>query len=91
MAWRERISGCFGIMDQVFAGHPADSQRAKAMLTEAFEEGASWEDLEREVRAYLTGKCSPEHVEKQVGYLRDVSRYLDGLENHMFTFSVREK
>ena len=89
MYWRNLIAGCFGAMDHLFARHPNDAERAKAMLTRAFAEGAGWQDIEQAARDHLSAQgCSQSHIDAEVAVMTDVRNYLDGLPPNYFTFSA---
>jgi hypothetical protein len=67
MAWNERIAGCFGIKDLIFAGHPLDEKRAKEMVKNAKEEGASRREVLDAIEKYLKGEgASKEHIAAQL-------------------------
>lgn len=53
MDWTKKISGCFGLEDRRFAGHPTDEQRAFELLTELRQEHVGWAEFERELRHQL--------------------------------------
>ena len=70
-SWKTKLPGCFGIVDLIFAMHPADEARAKAMMKEAFDSGASIDDVFGAVRDYLASRnATPQHIEKQLEYVR---------------------
>ena len=65
--WRENVAACFGAMDQKFASHPLDEKRAKAMIKEAHESGASPEEILEAIRDHLESKkVSQEHLDKEL-------------------------
>jgi hypothetical protein len=45
MNWENQIPACFGCVDQIFAEHPLDEERAIKMLKAAFLSGASESDV----------------------------------------------
>lgn len=53
MRWQNRISGCFGLADREFAGHPSDMERAFELLTQLRQEHVGWEEFEEELRSQL--------------------------------------
>jgi hypothetical protein len=71
MLWQDRISGCFGDQDAIFAGHPMDKQRAKEAIKEAKANGASRDDFEKEMVWYIykhvkaPGMLQP-HITEQI-------------------------
>lgn len=67
--WQDRISGCFGDKDGWFAIHPLDEKRAKALIKEAKADGASREDLEKELEKYLS-----KHTTAKDGIREDLVR-----------------
>ena len=73
---RAMVPACFGSEDRIFAGHPADSQRARGLLSSFWESDFSFEDFEQIIRDYLVGlECSDEHIEEQMGRVRDIEVY----------------
>jgi hypothetical protein len=68
--WKQRIKGCFGDKDKLFAIHPLDERRAYELLTllRAYE---SWSAVEPEFRKHLEDEgCGPEHVKEQMSRIR---------------------
>lgn len=53
MGWKDGISGWFGVTDRRLAIHPSDEKAAKAAIRAAKKEGASYEDVEKEVVYFL--------------------------------------
>ena len=49
MDWKQKIPGCFGLVDGEFAVHPADRGRADAAIKAAQACGANFEELEKEI------------------------------------------
>lgn len=49
MSWQVKVPGCFGSVDIVFAGHPADEERAREAIMAAKASGASRDDFEKEI------------------------------------------
>ena len=71
MAWNEQVHACFGVADCEFAIHPLDEKRAKAMIKAAKAEGASFDDLEKEIVWHCYKNVTAEnalqdHIAKQV-------------------------
>lgn len=65
------MTGCFGTEDGFFAGHSADEERAWKLLEGLRKEGVSWEEVDREFRKYLAGRCCPQkHVDKEMESVR---------------------
>lgn len=53
MNWTDKIAGCFGETDLVFAGHPNDEARAFNLLTYLRENKTGWAKAHAEIEAYL--------------------------------------
>lgn len=51
--WQDRIVGCFGSEDLLFAHHQGDLCQAAALLVVLVENQVSWSELERETKAKL--------------------------------------
>jgi hypothetical protein len=49
MDWKQKIPGCFGLVDGEFAVHPADRGRAEAAIKAAQACGANFDELEKEI------------------------------------------
>ena len=65
--WKKRLPRCFGILDDKFALHPFDLERAKNMIALAFEAGASQDDICDAITEYLTSKGRPQsHINEQI-------------------------
>jgi hypothetical protein len=77
MSWSERIPGCFGDVDKIFAGHANDCERAAAMLAEANQEGVGWADYLHEIEKWLASVGADKaHTAKQMKRVRDLRSYL---------------
>lgn len=77
MPWKQKVAGCFGGVDKVFGSHTLDRERAREMLKEAGDEGATIAEIEQEARSYLTGEqCLPAHIDAQIVRVKDVTSYL---------------
>jgi hypothetical protein len=69
--WKQRIQGCFGNQDQLFAIHPLDERRAFDLLMLLRAEGVGWSAVEPEFREHLEHQgCGPEHVKEQMSRIR---------------------
>ena len=78
MSFKDKIPGCFGSSDKIFAGHSCDVDRAKSMLIDALQETQSWNEFENAIREYLvTEGCSLKHIEEQVERAKDTCRYFN--------------
>ena len=71
MTWKQRVSTCFGDQDCKFAGHPSEVQNAKQVIADAKNDGATFEDFEKEIvwHIYKNVKAPEilkEHITKQV-------------------------
>jgi len=76
MSFKDKIPGCFGTVDKIFAGHPLDQGRAKDMLIAALQETESWSEFENAIREYLSGEgCRSEHIDKQIERVKKVNSY----------------
>ena len=56
MKWNEKIPGCFGSEDSIFAGHHNDKERALELLRQCIAEGASLAEVSKEIEAFLRRK-----------------------------------
>ena len=69
--WKDRVPACFGNADLKFASHPKDEKRAKDMIQEALDSGASNREILNAIRVYLsTQGANREHIERQMPYAR---------------------
>ncbi len=70
---RLRIGGCFGSADGIFAGHPADEERAKELRKLASDNQITLTEIEELALGYLfkKGFVGP-HIKKQ---LEKVTKY----------------
>ncbi len=69
--WKKNLPRCFGIVDLTFASHPLDEARAKTMMKEAFDSGASIEEVLAAISGYLASKgARKKHIEEQLSYAR---------------------
>lgn len=53
MDWMQRIGGCFGTADGLFANHPLDEDRAFQLLRIMRENGVGWEQAREAFRKYM--------------------------------------
>ncbi|MDP3460102.1 MAG: hypothetical protein Q8S09_12590 [Hyphomonas sp.] len=71
MTWTNRIPGCFGTVDQKFAIHPLDEQRAIELLLEAKRASVGYDEVVRQITAHLTSKgASGDHIGEQIARVR---------------------
>jgi hypothetical protein len=69
--WKDRLRACFGIADLKFARHPSDEGRAKEMIREAHDSGASSEEILSAIHDYLVSRgARPEHIDKEMVHAR---------------------
>ncbi|TBG08444.1 hypothetical protein ELG79_36600 [Rhizobium leguminosarum] len=67
MNWTDKISGCFGESDLIFAGHPNDEQRAFDLLVYLRKEKMGWGKVRAEFEAFLDSEmANEEHKERQL-------------------------
>jgi len=67
MAWDRLVPGTFGDSDLIFAGHPADEDRAFEWLIDLRKREIGWRDARRQLEEYLTSrKASPQHIADQL-------------------------
>jgi hypothetical protein len=70
------VPGCFGTADKIFSGHPADSKRARNLLSSFWEARFSFEEYEQAIKEYLTALgCSQKHIENQMKRVKDIEVY----------------
>ena len=78
MSFKEKIPGCFGSVDKIFARHYNDTDRAKDMLIEALQETKSWGEFENSIRDYLSKeKCPKKHIDEQIERVKDTRSYFN--------------
>jgi len=71
MIWKQDIAGCFGEVDQLFAIHPLDDQRAFDLLIKLRRERPGWEDIEEAFRDHLQSQgCNADHIDEQLEAVR---------------------
>jgi hypothetical protein len=67
MSWKQRIAGCFGETDCIFAGHSNDEKRAFELLGSLRDNGVGWREAQEAFEEYLESKnCNAGHIEEQV-------------------------
>jgi hypothetical protein len=74
MNWKDQVGACFGCVDQIFALHPNDEERAKKMINDALAAGNSIEEVLAAASEHLESKkCPQNHIEEQLGRVRNVA------------------
>lgn len=64
---RQKIGGCFGDADKIFAGHPFDEGRAKELRKLAFDSKLTLREVREIALAYLYDfGCIQEHIREQI-------------------------
>lgn len=71
MDWKNKISGCFGLSDRSFAGHPSDEERAFELLSYLRKDHVGWAEFSEALVNYLDN-CTELHTTEQV---RKVEQY----------------
>ena len=67
MPWDKQVPSCFGIHDLIFAGHPADEDRAFAWLVDLRQRGIGWREARQQLEEYLKSeRASPHHIADQL-------------------------
>jgi len=56
-----KIKGCFGNNDLIFANHPCDAERAFDLLVELRNEEITWEDTEKAFRGFLNSQITDDN------------------------------
>lgn len=70
---RQRIGGCFGTADKVFAGHQNDEDRAKELRKLAADAGVTLGEILDIVAGYLQRTGFPkDHIDKQMKRASDL-------------------
>jgi|GEM_PF-905034 len=70
------IAGSYGSVDNLFAGHHNDMERAAQSLVEANNTGVGFADYLEKHRDYLRRKgCTNAHIEEQIEDVQDISNY----------------
>lgn len=70
MAWDDALPACFGVADLIFAMHDADEERALQWLISLRKRGASFAEVEAQIREFLSEKATPKHIDEQVARAR---------------------
>lgn len=69
--WRRLLKGAFAFGTAPFASHPNDERRALEAIAHAIREGISKQEIEAEIRSYMTGKgVHPDFIIYQVKIFR---------------------
>ena len=64
---RQRIGGCFGTADGIFAGHPSDEERAKELRKLAFDNKITLQEIRELTLGYLHGRgYYGDHIKEQL-------------------------
>jgi hypothetical protein len=68
-SWRDKVRGCFGVLDLYFGRQHNDEKRAKVMLREANKAGATKEEVWKVLTDYMNTSqnesVTPPHIEEQ--------------------------
>jgi hypothetical protein len=68
--WTNKIAGCFGTSDLIFAGHPKDEERAFELLAYLRQKDIGWVKAHAEFEAFLQSKqASGQHIVDQLAKL----------------------
>lgn len=68
---KQKIGGCFGAADGIFAGHPLDEDRAKELRKFALQKGISLNKAVDVALTYMLGKqFIQEHIDEQLPEIR---------------------
>jgi hypothetical protein len=75
MRWQDKVAGCFGNVDALFAVHPLDEKRAKEAIKDAKAAGATFKDFEKEIVWYCYQQVTAQgalqdHLTQQVARAR---------------------
>ncbi|MFZ4401967.1 MAG: hypothetical protein ACOYO1_18200 [Bacteroidales bacterium] len=64
---RQKIGGCFGDMDGIFAGFTTDEKRAKELCKEAYKNKISFYEVHEILLGYMFNKNYPyDHINQQL-------------------------
>lgn len=79
MKWNENVSKCFGLEDNIFAGHPIEIGIAREVLEDALNSGvSSWNEFCEPFKDYLKSKgLSASAIEKQMKRIQDLNNYFE--------------
>ena len=76
MAWIDRIGGCFGSEDKMFALHGSDRTRAQGVLSEALTSNVGFAEYKKEIESWLKSQgCNEDHIARQMKRVSDLSSY----------------
>ena len=64
MSFQNELEKSFGRVDQVFGGHPIESEHARKMLKETSAQGLT------------TKGCSSHHIDEQIKRMNDIDNYI---------------
>ena len=70
--WEERVPGCFGNTDLIFAGHPLDENRAFDLLATLREGNVGWSEAKSAFRDHLEREgASTDHISNQISKIEN--------------------
>jgi hypothetical protein len=72
---RQKIGGCFGDQDNIFAGHPCDEDRAKTLRELAFENNVTLEEVQDIALGYLFRKTPDMLKEYQKEQIEEITKF----------------
>jgi hypothetical protein len=68
--WKNDVRGCFGQSDLIFAGHPADEDRAFRLLVRVRQENVGWAEVSAAFRAFLDREnAGSDHAAQQIAVI----------------------
>lgn len=75
----KNIRQCFGVADNIFAGHPIEIGFAREVLEEALNAGvSSWNEFCKPFEDYLKSKgLSASAIEKQMKRIQNLNNYFE--------------
>ncbi len=74
MNWQQQVPGCFGAQDLIWGSHILDQQRARQMLKDAIDAGATMSDIVAEADAFLQSQgAQAQHIQDQMDKVRNLS------------------
>ena len=72
------IATSYGYMDNKFAGHDADKERARESIVEAGNQNISFDEFIEMHNKHLTAKgCDSKKIEDELKKVKDLKSYLD--------------
>ncbi len=78
MAWKEKISRCFGEGDVEFAGHSCEIERAVELLKSATSEGIGYSEYIAGIKQWLVSKnLTSDEIEKELKKVEDLKSYFN--------------